>query len=82
MKYRGPVSEVGNWRKWKIDFEDVLKAKLEKKLKEEEKKAKEKLKREVLKKLGVSQPESSGGATQAKPKSDEERALEMLKKLF
>ena len=59
---------MSNWRKWKIDFGDVLKSKVEKKAKDE-------LRRFVDKQLGIDK--RSGDA---KPKSDEERLKELLLK--
>ncbi|OGT89555.1 MAG: hypothetical protein A2286_02850 [Gammaproteobacteria bacterium RIFOXYA12_FULL_61_12] len=73
MKYQGPLGEVGDWRKWRIDFEDVLKAKVEQKAKEE-------IGKFLEKNLGAGQQQSApaeGGAP--KPQSTEEKAMDLLR---
>lgn len=76
MKYQGPLGEVGDWRKWRIDFEDVLKAKVEQRAKEE-------IGKFLEKNLGGGQPQpapAEGGAQpQAQPQSPEQKAMELLR---
>ncbi|MBU0499363.1 MAG: AsmA family protein [Gammaproteobacteria bacterium] len=73
MKFQGPLGEVGDWRKWRIDFQDVLKAKVEQRAKEE-------IGKFLQKSLGPDQQQTApaqGGGTQ--PQSTEEKAMELLR---
>lgn len=75
MKYSGPMSEVGSWRKWRIDFGDVLKAKVEQKAKGEI----DKLLNKSLDGGQDQQAAPAQGGAPAQPQSNEEKALQLLK---